>query len=173
MCKYSNKMKNTCQKVVGGISLLLGLFGVILLAMGVMAGGGLPPNIEKMLPEDAKKAVSGASGSFFVGLGVLILATSLLGCATAKFKNPCFAIPFGILTSVFGLILLILGFIAMAVGSPQAVDIMRKAGCGDKSASNPLNAFDNQFNEMVVKPMCSEICPCTQSNFDTFEANIV
>jgi hypothetical protein len=45
-------------------------------------------------------------------LGIFILIVSLLGCATAKFKNPCFAIPFGLITFIFGLVLLIVGFIA-------------------------------------------------------------
>lgn len=45
MCNYQNSTKNTCSKIVGGISLLLGLFGVITLAMGVMAGGGMPDQV--------------------------------------------------------------------------------------------------------------------------------
>ena len=120
MCKcYSNKTKNMCQKVVGGISLLLGLLGIVTLAFGAMAGGGVPPQLEKLMGSNADK-FKGAAGGPILGLGALILVTAILGCATAKFKNPCFAIPFGLMTFVFGLILLILGGIAMVIGSPAA-----------------------------------------------------
>jgi len=54
-------------------------------------------------------------------LGLLILLTGVLGCLTAKFKNPCFAIPFGLLTSIFGLILLIVGFLIIAATSPPVL----------------------------------------------------
>ena len=159
MCTYSNKTKNTCQKIVGGISLVLGLFGVITLAMGAMSGGGMPDQLVQLLPENAKAQMSGANSTAILGLGVLILATSILGCATARFKNPCFAIPFGILTFVFGLLLLIIGALAMAVGSPPAREMMMQVGCNN-DANNPLRQFDNQYNEMVGKPLCSDICPC-------------
>ena len=57
MCNYSNATKNTCSKIVGGISLLLGLFGVITLAMGVVFGGmigGMPDQVMQILPDAAK-----------------------------------------------------------------------------------------------------------------------
>jgi len=53
----------------------------------------------------------------FMAFGILIIIISCLGCATAKFKNPCFAIPFGLLTLVFGLVLLIVGFLGVAARS--------------------------------------------------------
>ena len=115
--------------------------------------------------------MSDGNSSFFVGLGILVLATSILGCATAKMKKACFAIPFGILTFIFGLILLIIGFMGMAIGTPAVKDVLMKAGCNN-DPSNPMIKFDNQFNEMVVKPMCSGLCPCPQDALDTFQNNI-
>ena len=120
MCTYSNKTKNTCQKIVGGISLVFGLFGVITLAVGAMSGLVMPDQIKQLLPEDAMAKMRYARSTGIIAFGVLILATSILGCATARFKNPCFAIPFGILTFVFGVILLIIGAIMIAIGSPTS-----------------------------------------------------
>ena len=119
MCKcYSNKTKNMCQKVVGGISLLLGVLGLVTLAFGAMSSGGTPDAFKSMAAKMPKGSIPSSGGGPILGLGVVIMVTSVLGCATAKFKNPCFAIPFGILTLIFGLILLIIGFLAMAISSP-------------------------------------------------------
>jgi len=52
-----------------------------------------------------------------MALGVLLILVSLLGCATAKMKTPCFAIPFGLTTCLFGLILLIIAFVSLAMGT--------------------------------------------------------
>jgi len=118
-CSYTNATKARCQKVVAGISLVLGLFGIITLAMAGMASGGAPEALDKYMKKVNNPLAGGANHGPVMGLGVLILIVSILGCATAKFKNPCFAIPFGILTFLFGVILLIMGFLAMVVASPQ------------------------------------------------------
>lgn len=55
-----------------------------------------------------------------IAFGILLLVISFLGCASAKFKNPCFAIPFGLLNCIFGLILIIIGFLALAGGALTA-----------------------------------------------------
>ena len=111
------------------------------------------------------------NSSVYMALGILVLATSVLGCATARMKKACFAIPFGILIFIFGLGLLLTAFTCISLGSPAVRDLLMKAGC-KKDASNPMTKFDDQFNEMVVKPMCSGLCPCPQDALDTFQNNI-
>ena len=49
--------------------------------------------------------------------GAFILFLSLLGCGLAKYNNPCYAIPFGLLISVYGLGLVIVGLFSV-LGSP-------------------------------------------------------
>ena len=46
-CTYSNATKAKCQKVFTGISIILGIFGILDLAMGSMSGGGAPEALEK------------------------------------------------------------------------------------------------------------------------------
>jgi hypothetical protein len=55
VCEYTNKTKHKCQKIVGGISLFLGLLGLITLAFGAMASGGdtmLPDSLKKIMKEN-------------------------------------------------------------------------------------------------------------------------
>lgn len=42
MSCYTNEFKNTCSKVVAGISVLLGIAGIVTAALGFNAKGGLP-----------------------------------------------------------------------------------------------------------------------------------
>ena len=143
-----------CQKVVGGISLLLGLLGIVTLAFGAMSSGGMPPAMTKLMGD---KKIGGGGGGPMLALGALVFLTSILGCATAKFKNPCFAMPFGLLTFIFGLALFIIGALAMVIASPEAGKVVLNEVC---KSNSPAVQFDTQYNSMVVKPLCSEVCPC-------------
>lgn len=105
-----------------------------------------------------------------IAFGVLLLVVSCLGCATAKFKNPCFAIPFGLTNLIFGLILLILAFVGM--GSAALTDVFFNQMCPYNKLTNPretLSGFDLEYNNNIDKQMCSEACPCfiEEANKDT------
>lgn len=163
MCNYSNKTKATCQKVVGGISLVLGLLGIVTLAFGAMSSGGVPPQLEKLM---GNNKMGGGGGTPMLALGALVFLTAILGCATAKFKNPCFAIPFGLLTFIFGLILLIIGALAMLVASPAVGKTFVNGVCNQQNS--PAVKFDTQYNQMIVKPICSEVCPCEDAKFQAW-----
>ena len=89
------------------------------------------------MPKDNQLA-SGGNAKPVMALGALILIVSLLGCTTAKFKNVCVATPFGILTFLFGLILLILGFLALVVASPQVKALFKQAGCPANNPQAPM-----------------------------------
>jgi len=107
---YSNSCKNMCARVVGVFSVILGLLGIGVAVVGAQASG--------LIPEDLKKAIEdmGVDLSFLeqigtpiIALGVIIIVISVLGCATAKFKNPCFALPFGLINLILGIIFLVIG----------------------------------------------------------------
>jgi hypothetical protein len=136
--------------------------------MGGMSGGGAPDALAKYMPKDNQLS-SGGNAKPVMALGALILLVSLLGCATAKFKNVCVAIPFGILTFIFGLILLILGMLAFVVASPQVKSMFTQAACPSNNPKAPMIQFDQQYNDMIVKPMCSTICPCDGDMFAEWE----
>lgn len=92
-------------------------------------------------------------------LGVFALLTGFLGCATGKFKNPCFAIPFGIITFVIAVALLALG--AIAAGSRTKAGeklIMDKKNLLCKTGA--AKDFAQDYNDMVGKVLCTDKCPC-------------
>jgi hypothetical protein len=46
------------------------------------------------------------------------LLTALLGCCVCKSKNKtCFAVPFGVITFIIGVVLIVLGVLAVSAGS--------------------------------------------------------
>jgi len=115
MSCYTNELKNTCTKVVAGISVLLGIAGIATAAVGFQARGGLPKELLDAIKKTGIELdISEGLATPIIAFGILLVAISFLGCATAKFKNPCFAIPFGLLNCVFGLILVIIGFVGLA-----------------------------------------------------------
>ena len=170
MCKFANKTKNMCSKIVGAISLLMGLLAIVTLAFAGMMSGAMPPAVRKIMPDQPNMSGNAIKG--VMAFGALILVTSCLGCATARMKKPCFAIPFGAMTFVFGLILLIIGLMTMAVSSGKNInDMMEKTICKN-DPKNPAIMFDNKYNEMISKPMCSKVCPCDKRVFTEFKKNL-
>lgn len=57
--------------------------------------------------------------------GLLALVVGMLGCLTAHKKNACFALPFGALALVIGLILLAIGGAAVAATALFTPEVMR------------------------------------------------
>ena len=76
-------------------------------------------------------------GSLMAISAVLILLVSFLGCATVKFKNPFFAIPFGIMTIIFGFIFFITGFLTFG-GASHRKDSYMRMFCPE----NSVNSYD-------------------------------
>lgn len=102
-----------------------------------------------------------------MAFGVILLLTSFLGCATAKMKTPCFAIPFGLISLVFGLILLVIAFLSLAMGT--VLDQFTKVMCPYNDTANPRSTLvlsDQEYNEFIDKPMCSNMCPCKKNEGD-------
>lgn len=56
-------------------------------------------------------------GKFVVAVGICGIIVAILGCATGKLKNPCFAIPYGLLTFIVTIIFLVIAILAGAVSS--------------------------------------------------------
>lgn len=89
---------------------MIGLLGLATLAYGIMLTGEVKLDAE--VTGDFTMPSASGYGWLIVLCGVVAIITSMLGCLTAMKKNPCFAIPFGILTCIIGLVLC---GIAMAV----------------------------------------------------------
>ena len=119
MCNYTNKTKNMCAKIVGGISLLLCIIGVVLviMAMGARNMSSLPKEMTTYLKnnssESDRNAIKGFSGLLVV-FGIIIIVISLLGCGTAKMKKPYLAIPFGLLIIILSITLIAVGLLTTA-----------------------------------------------------------
>lgn len=110
---YLNTCKNTCSKIVIGVSLILGILGVVTIGYGAAQTSG-SVKTDNQWTGDFQVKKSGY-GMPVIVCGAFALLTSILGCATGKFKNPCVAIPFGLLTLVIGIILCAMGLIIGAL----------------------------------------------------------
>lgn len=158
MVCYSNKTKSLAAKIVGVISVLVVILGLITAILGALQMG--------VVQKPNKWAGIEAFDESGFGTGVLILGaiailTGLLGCATCKCKKVCFTIPFGILSFVAGLVLLILGLVLLGVAS-ELVDKAQEGICKVSSKSNANIA--QSYNDAVELYVCSEICPCDTKN---------
>jgi hypothetical protein len=108
-------------------------------------------------------------GKGAIALGVVGLLIACLGCATGKFKNPCFAIPYGLLSFIITIIFLVVGLIAMAVSSETGQTTIFELACGltvtgaaaklGNTVKNPVDLAD-LYKNAVDKPICSIFCPC-------------
>jgi hypothetical protein len=67
-------------------------------------------------------------GLGLLGLGIVAILIGVIGCCLGKNKNVVFALPFIILTAIFGLITLIVGFIML--GGDGVVMEAKNLACG-------------------------------------------
>jgi hypothetical protein len=105
-------------KLVACVSMFLFILGIVVAAYGYLVlGGG-----EEPITSDYNPGFNPALAGKFLALiaGVLCVVTSIFGCATAKFKNFCFALPFMLLSIVIGLLMLIGGAITSGAGGYMA-----------------------------------------------------
>ena len=153
MALYSNACKSMCAKMVVAISVVIGLLGLITLVMGLGMSGNAPSLGGKLSLDFGSNA---SLGQGMMILGALVLVTGILGCLTAKFKKPWFAILFIILTFILGLVLIIVGGLS-AFGS-QVYSAVGNAAC-DAARSNNLY---NEYKKAVDQRMCSDDCKCNE-----------
>ena len=156
MVCYSGKIKALAAKVVLGISVVLGLLGLISAVLGAMNNDFVMAKTN--LGGYELQAINTASlSTAIIALGIFAMITGCLGCFASKKKNPLYTIPFMVLTLVVGLALVIVGFLVFGFGQ----DIAEKgtiAACAKiNKAQNPL---PQQYDKFVSKILCSEACPC-------------
>ena len=154
MVCYSDGYKSLCAKVVVGISVLGGLLGLVCVIFGAMSMGVIETPEDKGFSTFVPPDMNG-TGTGVLVLGLIVIGTAILGCATSKFKHPCIATLFIIMTLVMGLVLLIVGFIAAAGGEIYMAASV--AGCA-MDDSYPL------YKAAVDANMCTDICPCNSQN---------
>lgn len=109
MVCYSNKYKNFCGKVVTGVSAIMFLMGVLVMAFGGMTMGAIPGN-------DKFKGKIPDMSSFGLGivvLGVICIVIGILGCWLRCKKNCILATLFIVLAGVIGFVCLIFGFVVI------------------------------------------------------------
>ena len=102
-------------------------------------------------------------------IGLIAIFTSVLGFATYRWKNPCIAIPFGLVNLVMGVSLLMLTVLVNGYINVINIDDFRKRLCGDD------NKIARRYTDAVDRVMCSDICPCnaggiTKSNKKLWES---
>jgi len=159
-----NETKLKMSKLVGFVSIAIGVLAILMIAFGVTAFNGL----KKRKVGDGKYSFDigmGASvmkGVLAIACGVLGLIISFLGCCTIKYKHICVTCPFVICSFLIGLLALIAGGMVMGGG---ARDQVVKTACttrikdfGNKNAKQIMRA---EYRDIVDKVMCSsDLCPC-------------
>lgn len=137
---------------------MLGLLGIIVAIVGFSAKGQLPAELDEAIKAiGIETNVVDALATPIIALGVVLLFIALLGCATARFKNPCFAIPFGCINFIIGILLLIVT--AFALGGEAVQGPLFDVACLP-SEDNPALKFDALYRTNIDKVMCSVACPC-------------
>jgi hypothetical protein len=107
-----------------------------------------------------------AMGGGMVGIGIVGLLVACLGCLTGAKKNPCFAIPYGLLTFVITIIFLVIAIISGGIASKVGQDAGFALACsgsatvGGKSVNVGNLSLKDQYTKYVDQPMCSIFCPC-------------
>ena len=95
-------------------------------------------------------------GSAVLAMGILNMFMSCCGCGTCKFKNVVFALPFGLLSGVLGLAILIIGFLILGAVGPLTDKILKQVCSGSAGAQ-----LAQEYNDAVSKFVCSKTCPCS------------
>ena len=72
--------------------------------------------------------------------GAAIILYGLLGCVTARTKNPCFAIPFGLSACVMSLVMLIFCLIVLGAVKHFGIDQFTERFCYDNSIFSTVSA---------------------------------
>ena len=118
---YSNKTKHMCSKVVGAISILLCILGIIMAAFSAAVGNSDQPLSDYYTAQDRERAEA-VAGPLMI-FAIIIIVISCFGLGTAKFKHPGLAIPFSISIFILGFICIIFGGLAAAGGNIAKVAI--------------------------------------------------
>lgn len=96
----------------------MGLMSLIMLIFGAMQSGKVPITAEQKKSLNIPGMDDGAGiGKGNIVIGIVGILIALLGCATGKLKNPCFAIPYGILTFIVAIIFLVIAIACGALSS--------------------------------------------------------
>lgn len=126
--------------------------------MGFSAKGALPAELEEAIKAAGIETnIVEALSTPVIALGIVVLFISLLGCATARFKNPCFAIPFALVNLLLAVLFLVVAFIAL--GGETVQDPLFNVACMPTD-DNPALKFDALYSTNIDKVMCSRACPC-------------
>jgi hypothetical protein len=143
---------------------------LISVIFGVIQLGAIPMTSDQKDVFQIKGMTEGAKGigAGNIAIGIVGLMIACLGCLTGAKKNPCFAIPYGILTFIITIIFLIIGIIAGGISSETGQNAIFEAACngaitvpGQKGKTVNTNLdLSVQYTKYVDQPMCSLFCPC-------------
>jgi hypothetical protein len=125
MVCYSEKTKNCCAKFVFSVSLLVFVEGVLSIIFGAIQLTKKTGDFTGFLSYINQGGI---------GLGILItgavaISIALCGCATCKWRKPWLAIPYIILALVLGIVMIIIGIVALAITGGPIYDRMMLEVC--------------------------------------------
>ena len=147
----------------------MGIMALLAVIFGFIQLGKIPMNDDTKssfhIPGMTEGAKAIGYGNVFIGFVGLLIAC--LGCVTGKFKNPCFAFPYGLLTFVVTIVFLVVAIIAGNVSSEKGKTSLYDLACGGpvsvpgRSTTIETNMdLAEEYSKYVDIPMCSIFCPC-------------
>ena len=132
MCHcYEQKTRVCCSNCVSFISVVIGILGFIIFAIGAMQTGTIDPLLKQTKVNLIKQESKYAMPVIIVGLATTL--TAILGCFSVRYKSPLFAVPFATITFTIGLSFIIFGFISIGSGSMVSPDSFRETVCEKSS----------------------------------------
>ena len=162
MSCYSSGYRKCCNSYIAFISVVMFLLSVGVIALGALQTGQVVPADAKTVGLDINISQSGYALPVMV-VGLLTLLTAMLGCCVCssdrcKCHKACFAVPFGIVTFVMGVALIVLGLLAVSAGSLLTPETFKGPICSSARAQDAVAAYASAID----KVMCSDECPCAQ-----------
>lgn len=165
MACYSDKVKAIAAKVVGAISVIIVIVGIISVILGAIQMGAVQkPNSWSGIDAFDQSGL----GIGILVLGAIAILIGLCGFLTCKCKKPWFTVPFMLLTFVIGVIILIIGLVILGAAAGLVDDLQAKL-CQSISQSANGSQLSYKYNQAVQNFVCSQTCPCPAGDNNEIE----
>lgn len=167
---FSDACKARSGAIVLCISVLIGILGIITIALGGLLSGFGSEQIDK-LGELAANAQAMLPNLKVVGIviligGAVVLLTGICGCLAAKKKTFVFTLPFMICTGLMAIMLLVVAFFALG---NTAADKITDEVCKKWEETQQHTDMWKLYSDNFGKVMCTQVCPCDAAVVNTLK----
>ena len=158
MACYSDACKARSAFIVIGVSVLIGIIGIITVIFGGMLTGAGFTKLQQLA--SIQSVVSEFSGALskapiaVIIFGVIVLLTGVCGCLAGKKKNAMFTVPFMICTGVMMLVMLALAIICVAASTHT--DQIQTSVCTALENNQNYQKMLDDYGKAVRHSLCTK-----------------